>query len=133
MDYNVGSCSPLHTDHVDMRVFGVGVEGFVEFGNQVDKRGTAFGIYVTFHLDYHLWEDILFVWGSGVCSFRGRSGRRGRFGSVMNWHFSRSFRLIFLNTYDLYLSRSYLINLTTLVSNHFAYSLCSQVTRKHVY
>ena len=54
-------------------------------------------------------------------------------GIVMNWHFSRSFRLIFLNTYDLYLSRSGLTNLTTLVPNHFAYSLCSQETRKHVY
>ena len=52
---------------------------------------------------------------------------------VMNWHFSRSFRLIFLNTYDPYLSESHLINLTTLVLNHFDYSLCSQVTKKHVY
>ena len=53
--------------------------------------------------------------------------------AVMNWHFSRSFRLIFLNTYGHYLSRSQLNNLTTFVSNHFAYSLCSQITRKHVY
>ena len=53
--------------------------------------------------------------------------------SVTNWHFSRSFCHIFLNTYDLYPSRSYLINLTTLVSYHFACSLCSQITRKHVY
>ena len=52
---------------------------------------------------------------------------------VTNWHFSCSFRLIFRNTYDHYLSRSYLNDLTTLISNHFAYSLCSQITRKHVY
>ena len=49
---------------------------------------------------------------------------------VTNWHFSRSFHLIFLNTYDPYLSRSHPINTTMLVSNHFAYSLCSQITRK---
>ena len=52
---------------------------------------------------------------------------------VTNWHFSRSFCFIFLNTYGHYLSRSQLNNLTTFVSNHFAYSLCSQITRKHVY
>ena len=52
---------------------------------------------------------------------------------VTNLHFSRSFRLIFLNTYSHYLSRSQLNNLTMFVSNHFAYSLCSQITRKHVY
>ena len=52
---------------------------------------------------------------------------------VMNWHFSHSFRLIFLNTNDLYPSRSCLINLTTLVSYHFACSLSSQIMRKHEY
>ena len=43
------------------------------------------------------------------------------------------FLLYFLNTYDPYVSRSYLINTTMLVSNHFAYSLCSQKNRKRVY
>ena len=43
------------------------------------------------------------------------------------------FALFFFNTYDLYLSRSYLINNTTLVSYHFACSLHSQMIRKHVY
>ena len=34
---------------------------------------------------------------------------------VTNWHFSRSFRLIFHNAYDLSLSRSYRTKLLTLV------------------
>ena len=49
--------------------------------------------------------------------------------SVTNWHFSRSFRLIFLNTYDPYLLRSYLIKHNTLVLNHFNCSLCSQMIK----
>ena len=52
---------------------------------------------------------------------------------VMNWHFSRSFRLIFLITDVLYLSRSYLIKLTTLASNHFVCSLYPTDNQKHVY
>ena len=46
---------------------------------------------------------------------------------VMNWHFSRSFRFIFLNTDNLYLSELHLINLTTLIPTHFACLLHSQI------
>ena len=52
---------------------------------------------------------------------------------VTNWHFSRSFRLIFLHAYNPYLSEHRFINLTTLVPIHFACSLHSQITRKCVY
>ena len=37
---------------------------------------------------------------------------------------------LFFNTYDLYPSRSYLINTTTLVSYHFACSLHSRINKK---
>ena len=43
------------------------------------------------------------------------------------------FALNFFSTYDLYPFRSYLINTTTLVSYHFACSLCSTDKQKHVY
>ena len=59
--------------------------------------------------------------------------RQVNFTCVMNWHFSCSFRLIFLNTYDPYLSRTYLITPITLVSDYFTCLLCSQKRQKCVY
>ena len=53
--------------------------------------------------------------------------------AVTNWHFSRSFRLIFLKNLRTLSFRLCLIILTTLVLNHFACSLSSQITRKRVY
>ena len=52
---------------------------------------------------------------------------------VTNWHFSCSFCLIFLKTYVLYLSRTYLIKVTYTHSNHSVCSLCQQIKRKHMY
>ena len=52
---------------------------------------------------------------------------------VMNWHFSRSFHLIFLKTHNPYLSSSYRTKQPTLASNHSNCSLCSQIKQKHVY
>ena len=52
---------------------------------------------------------------------------------VTNWHFSRSFRLIFLNIYQKLSFRLDLISLTTLVQTHFACLLSSQINRKRVY
>ena len=76
------------------------------------------------------------AWDRWVLGFLNGMGRLKTFRRnviVTNWHFSRSFRLIFFNTYDRYSSRSGLINLNTFISNHFAYSLRSQITRKRVY
>ena len=51
----------------------------------------------------------------------------GRSVAVTNWHFSRSFRLIFLKHLRTLSFRFDLITLTTLVLNHFACSLGSQI------
>ena len=51
---------------------------------------------------------------------------------VTNWHFSHSFCLIILNIYDPHLFRFHLVKLTTLVSYHFACSLCSQIKKTRV-
>ena len=44
-----------------------------------------------------------------------RSWRGGKKGSVTNWHFSHSFCLIFLNTYNHYLSSPCLIKQFTVI------------------
>ena len=54
-------------------------------------------------------------------------------GVVTNWHFSRSFRLIFLNTYGPYLPRSYLTEQPTLVQHISPAHYVHRIYQKHVY
>jgi hypothetical protein len=83
-DEQVGGCSPLHTNHMDVRESRVTMEGLVDIGDKVYKGRATSDENTASEPDYHLRKSVAFfgrwlVFGLGLLRRgRGRRGRRGR-------------------------------------------------------
>jgi hypothetical protein len=86
-DQQVGGCSPLHANHMDMQESRVTMEGLVDFGDKVYKGQAMSDENMASEPDYRLRKSVAFfgrwlVFGLGSLRRRGRRGRVCR-----SWYF----------------------------------------------